>query len=334
MIRAVLIGIAMLVAVQACTSSSQQTKRAEIPVWLTSPPLDSAEVIYGVGSGYSYDEAKQSALKEISGKLITEISSKSNIEISQYNDSVSRSANEQVSSRTVEMQLSNYKVLKSEQVGNEIFVQLSMSKPAFINSTSSRLKEVDDKIKSAMRNVSKKTKLQQLIVVQELEPSINKARSLVLLLQAAGVKQNTDKYLSYYSGVLEKSKELLHKLRFSVSANGALRGIAEQLVAMLNNENISVSISNKKNADAHIRVDGAINSSILFSQHIAQIKLTFKVSDKNSRVIAVREYELSGASVSNKNNAIESAVKSLGNKFKDNGVLASLGVIDKQVMAD
>jgi hypothetical protein len=305
-----------------------------MPAWVSSPPADTAEIIYGIGSSYSYNEARDVALKEITSKLMIEISSQSKSEVSQHNASVARSANQQISSRTMATQLSNYEVLQSEQVGREIFVQVSMSRPAFIKSTSSRLKELDDKIKNSMREFTAKTKLQQLVLVQGLVPEINKARSLVLLLQAAGGQQNADTYLSYYNDVLEISQNLLHQISFNVSPSASLKAFAKHLVALLHNENISATLSNKNNADGFIAVDGRINSSMMFSQHIAQMKVTIKISDRNNRVISVHEYEASGSSVSSKNNAADAAVQALGARFKDDGVLASLGLIEKQLITD
>lgn len=320
----------MLLTVQACMPGAGQEKVTAMPAWVASPSQDTTEYIYGIGSGDSYNAGKESALKEITGKLITEISSKSKSEVSQHNAHVSRSANLEITTRTIETQLSNYEVLKSEQVGREIFVQISMSRPGFIKNTSSRLKEIDNKIKSTMRDASHKTKLQQLIVLQDLEPFINKARSLVLLLQAAGGKQNADERLTYYGDLLSKMDSLTHNVIFNVRASKNLRGFAEHLTALLHSEKISASNTNKKKADAFININGKVNSSVMFSQYIAQIKMTIKISDAKGHVISEKEYESSGSSVSNKNSAVEAAEKSLGNKFKDNGVLASLGLIEKK----
>ncbi len=320
----------MLLTVQACMPGAGQEKVTAMPAWVASPSQDTTEYIYGIGSGDSYNAGKESALKEITGKLITEISSKSKSEVSQHNAHVSRSANLEITTRTIETRLSNYEVLKSEQVGREIFVQISMSRPGFIKNTSSRLKEIDNKIKSTMRDASHKTKLQQLIVLQDLEPFINKARSLVLLLQAAGGKQNADERLTYYGDLLSKMDSLTHKVIFNVRASKNLRGFAEHLTALLHSEKISASNTNKKKADAFININGKVNSSVMFSQYIAQIKMTIKISDAKGHVISEKEYESSGSSVSNKNSAVEAAEKSLGNKFKDNGVLASLGLIEKK----
>ena len=320
----------MLLTVQACMPGAVQEKVTAMPAWVASPSQDTTEYIYGIGSGDSYNAGKESALKEITGKLITEISSKSKSEVSQHNAHVSRSANLEITTRTIETRLSNYEVLKSEQVGREIFVQISMSRPGFIKNTSSRLKEIDNKIKSTMRDASHKTKLQQLIVLQDLEPFINKARSLVLLLQAAGGKQNADERLTYYGDLLSKMDSLTHKVIFNVRASKNLRGFAEHLTALLHSEKISASNTNKKKADAFININGKVNSSVMFSQYIAQIKMTIKISDAKGHVISEKEYESSGSSVSNKNSAVEAAEKSLGNKFKDNGVLASLGLIEKK----
>ncbi len=327
MFKIIVTSVVIILMLQACSMGSKPKPTASIPAWVSQPAADTSATIYGIGSGFSYNDAKEAALKDITGKLITEISSQSKSEVSQFNASVSRSANQQINTRTIETQLSDYKILQTQKVGGELFMQISMSRSGFIKTSSSRLKELDDKIKGTMRGLSKKTKLQQLISIQDLEPDINKARSLVLLLQAAGSKQNTDKYLAYYNNVNKKSNELLYAVRFNVRSSANVQDFAKHLVTLLQNEKISASLSNTKNADAYIQVSGSIKSSVMFSQHISQLKVRIKISDKNKRVISVKEYESSGSSASDAGSASSSAIKIMGDQFKDNGILESLGLI-------
>lgn len=321
--------MALLFVVQACTTSSQ-TMKVSMPAWVLSPSSDTSEIIFGVGSGYSYNEAKQAALREITSKLIINISSHSKSELSVHDALVSRSANEQISTRTVETQLTGYQVLKSEQMGSEMFVQVSMSRPDFIKISSSSLKEIDGKIKAMMQDYSRKSKLQKLMIVQRLIPSIDKARTFVLLLQAAGAKQDTDRYLSYYNEIQYKSKAMLQEINFNINSSANLRGFAKHLIVLLQNENISASFANSKESDADIFIDGAVDSSIIFSQHMANMKITTRVSERNVRGGLVREFESSGSSVSNKKNAIEAAIESLGKQFTEKGVLISLGLVENK----
>ncbi len=327
MIRIITAAIITLFTIQACSLGSKPVKIASVPAWVLTPSADTNNTIYGIGSGFSYNEAKQAALKDITEKLMTEISSQSKSELSVHNASVARSANQQINTRTIETQLSAYKVLKTKQVGEELFMQVSMSRKEFIKNTSSRLKELDDKIRKTLSSQSKKTKLQQLIASQDLRPSITKARSLILLLQAAGGSQNTDQYLAYYGAALKKSTDLLYSLRFNISASKNLNGLAKHLTALLHNENISASVSKSKNGDANIYISGSIKNAIMFSQHISQLKINIKTSDKNNRVISVIEYESSGSSTSSSSSAADSAIKNMSNKFKDKGILKSLGLI-------
>lgn len=327
MTRTIATVIILLLSMQACSLGTKQTKKASIPLWVLTPAADTRATIYGIGSGYSYNDAKEAALKDISGKLITEISSQSKSELSVHNASVSRSANEQINTRTVETQLSDYKVTKSEQVNNELFMQISMSRESFIRNTSTRLKELDDKIRNLIQGISNKPKLQQFIATQDLKPNIAKARSLVLLLQAAGGQQNTDKYLAYYGSALKNSSDLLHNLHFNVSSSKNLKSFAKHLVTLLHNENISASISKSKNGNAQIYISGDTSSNVIFSQHISQLKINIKTSDRNNRAISVVEHESSGSSTSSSVLASASAIKNMGQKIKDNGILKSLGLI-------
>ncbi len=334
MIKLTISGIIMILAIQACSllpGSKKTVKEVSMPAWVLNPPVETSENIYGIGSGFTYNQAKEAALKDIASKLIIEVSSQSKSEVSQFNKNVSSSANQQINTRTIETQLSDYKILQSEQVGSEIFMQIGMSRSGFIKKTSSRLKEIDDKIKIVMRELPSKTKLQQLIAIQDIEPSIAKARRFVLLLQAAGSPNKTDKYLSYYNNVLKKSNSLLYNVRFNVSSDSNTKDFAKHLVALMSNKNISASISNKANADVYINVKGTIKSSVMFSQNISQLKVRIKISDKRKRVISVKEYESSGSSPGSVASSVESAIKSMGDKFKNNGILESLGLVKNNV---
>jgi len=328
MLKALSTAFFILLTLQACSSGSKPVKKQPaFPAWVSNPPNDTTSNIYGTGSGFSPTEAKEAALKDISGKLITKISSQSKSEISQFNDNVARSATQNINTSTVATKLSNYKVVNSEQIGNKLFIQLSISRSEFIKTTTSQLKELDDRIKNTLRSASSKTKLQQLIAYQNLRPTIDNARTLVQLLQAAGGPQNTDKYLADYNKVVKKNSDLLYAVRFSVSSNASLNGFAEHLVALLHNKNISASIGKKSNADAHIQISGSIKTSTAFSQHMSQLVVNIKISDKNRRIISVREYESSGSSATDSNSASDSAIKSMGAQFKNNGILASLGLL-------
>ncbi|VAW65185.1 hypothetical protein MNBD_GAMMA11-176 [hydrothermal vent metagenome] len=329
MLKIISIALFILLTLQSCSFGSKPVKKqASFPAWVSNPPNDTSSKIYGTGSGFSPVEAKEAALKDISGKLITKISSQSKSEISQFNDSVARSATQNINTSTVATQLSNYKVVNSTQIGDKLFIQLSISRSEFIKTTTSQLKELDDKIKSTLRSASRKTKLQQLIASQNLRPTIDKARTLVRLLQAAGGTQNTDKYLAYYNDIIRKTNDLLYAVRFRVSSNASLNGFAQHLVTLLHNKNISASMGSKGRADAHIQISGNIKTSTAFSQHMSQLTVNIKISDKNNRVISVREYESSGSSTTDSNSASSSAIKSMGAQFKNNGVLASLGLLE------
>jgi len=317
----------LILSTQACIPNLKKSKAPAIPAWATLPPADTTQSIYGVGSAFSFAEAKKVAMKSISEKLITKISSQTKSELSQFNSSVSRNINQQINVSTVETQLSGVQVVKSKQVKGEFFVQVVMSRPAFIKSTTSRFNEQDQKIRRAVNSLSKQSKLQQMISVNNVMTAIGKAKGLLRLLEAADSSHNVDKHVKYYSDVVAKANDIRYKVRFHVRAERGMQKVAQKIVSLLQAENLSATARNIKNSDINIYVSGRFKNTVVFSQYFSQLKVSLKISDKNGRVAAVKNFDASGSSFRNHSESSEKAISEVEATFNKKGMFASLGLI-------
>src|SRR5205085_3613701 len=70
---------------------SVRGERAE-PAWVSQPPPNSAEWLYGVGEGTDLEEAKRNALKDAAGRLRVSLSSKTQRSVKEDNGAVYSSA--------------------------------------------------------------------------------------------------------------------------------------------------------------------------------------------------------------------------------------------------
>lgn len=96
--------------------------------WWFNPPEDTVEFMYGLGEGFTLQQARQAALADIAGKLSTEISSSLN-RLAQENDGrFNESVRQEVSSQTANVELSQFQVIQSYQSNSMLRVLVRLDR--------------------------------------------------------------------------------------------------------------------------------------------------------------------------------------------------------------
>lgn len=114
-----------------CQQTKPLTKPAKIiPAWYISPPIDNDITLYGIGEGKTKDDAIQSALANLAGKLGTQIQAHEKLIKTQYTSAYRY--NEEINQRTIEstirkITLNQYKVVESEHVDYQQFLAMVSS---------------------------------------------------------------------------------------------------------------------------------------------------------------------------------------------------------------
>lgn len=300
--------------------------KPDLPEWIANPKGDDTDFMYGIGEGETLAKAVQSAINSISGKLATVVSSNISSETTLNQGKSSVYFNEQVKTKTFDTKLTNYEVVRSQFQDEHYYAMLKMSRSAFVNDTLARLKIIDDRINSQISVASKISKLQHFLTLNEVNPAIEEATSLVFLLQAASPDFNSAKYLSAYHQYNAQLNELPFNLKFKVEADAKIIEVADVIIRVLGNEKLAASLSKKAQADASIIITGMALNSTIFSEYATQLRIKIQVKDKSGRLINTKEHIVGGSSLSNYGSAKNTALKLLEEKLVNEGAYAIFGV--------
>lgn len=101
-----------------------------IPAWFISPPKDNEVTLFGLGEGKTKDDAIQSALSNLAGKLGTEIHANEKLIKTQYTSAYRY--NEEINQQTIEstihkITLNQYQIVEFKHFGYQQFLALVSS---------------------------------------------------------------------------------------------------------------------------------------------------------------------------------------------------------------
>lgn len=311
------------------SSQNQTTQHATLPEWVKSPPGDDTDNMYGIGEGYSLDGAKQSALKDIAGKLATHIKSETENRTYLQNNHLDSTYKQRIKTQVKETKLTSYEVLKTAQQAGQYYVIISMSRAAFIKDKQNQLSQITSKIETVLENVEAKNKLIQLVRYNRSIQLSNQARPLIYLINAADPQANLQHYLDGYRQYEQKEKHLSENTRFFLTSNSEFTPLTTQIKKMLQTNGFQVT--NRTSADSILEIQGTIAEQDIFSTKSVNINFNVLTKTKSGQLIGNEAYQLYGSSVSNfetsRQLAFGKLVKKLSNKH---GIYQMLGLNKKK----
>jgi len=165
-----------------CSAKREITSQptASLPDWYTSPPVNDAQWLNGVGSGSTVQEATQVALSDLLAKLSVRVESRFSSEMSYNSYGFQETTTSQIRSDVARVRISNYEVVTSKQVRFDQYVVLVRSdRKGFIRSLADEIsagfRTIDHKLNEAQKdNPLKRYRTAQQLVkdAEALMPSI------------------------------------------------------------------------------------------------------------------------------------------------------------------
>lgn len=304
---------------------SNTQSNADIPEWVKTPPGDSSVSMYGIGEGYNLESAKQSALKDIAGKLATNVKSESENRDYLYNGMGSSAFQQKVNTQVKDTKLTNYEVLKTTQSQGQYYALIAMSRAAFVKDKLDQLTEVNSKIETELHQVKQKNNLLQLVSYNNAIQLANQARPLIYLIHAADSQQNKQADLKAYRGYEQAEKRLSETTKFFLSSEPSLAPLVHQIKRVLQTNGFQVG--SKASADSLLEIRGSIEEADIFSTKSVKINFDVLVKTNTGQLVSSKSYQLTGSSVSTFKAARQSAMNKLTSKLKDKaGVYEMLGL--------
>ncbi|KZZ34788.1 MULTISPECIES: LPP20 family lipoprotein [unclassified Oleiphilus] len=298
-----------------------------IPSWVKRPPADDSQFMYGVGEGDNLDSAKQSALKDIAGKLSTNVSSESENRDYLSNGVSESSFSQKVNTRIQDVKLSGFDVRESLKRANKHYVLLAMKRSTFVADKVNQLNEVNNSIDAELQGLSGKNKLLQLLAYNQANTYAIQGRELVSLIHAADPSQNKQGDLDRYRSFVQKEKALLEQTKFSLNSDASLKPLVRHIKKIMQTNGFQVT--SPMRADSIIELEGSIKEKEIFSTKMVNIDLEILVKTDSEQLVSSNSYQLKGSSVSSFDSSRDKAMQQIANEVKSKiDVYRMLGLVN------
>lgn len=201
----------------SCSKPSPEPQAVGYPNWYLNPAPNSMLNLYGVGEGRNLNEATNSALENLSSRLLVTVKSNTTISEKSYRDFreyASSTTTQEISSKTAELGFKNYKVDYSAYYAGKNLVQVSIKKDDLISTLKSDIEvlysELDFIKKQSFDSLTLYLKEQELLV--KFYASSNKAQ----ILDSLG---HDSKFIQKTNALRDDINSLKNRATFYVTAD-------------------------------------------------------------------------------------------------------------------
>lgn len=305
----------VLLQISGCSSVPEASKRTSIPSWVQTPQGDTNIYIYGIGEGLNLEEAKKNGLRDIAGKIATNISSQSESKASDHDGSSSRYFRQKVNTFIKDTKLSSYETIKIVQNNDQFYVLIAMSRSAFIKENQSRLDEIDHEIEMQLAGMPNDNKLVQLVVYNKIVQLSIEAKDVIVLLRVTDSSFNETPYLNAYRSYQQKEKELSETTQFSIRSTASMKPLSIQIKKALQMNGFQIDTDSTP--DSIIELVGAIKESEIFSTKNVSVKFDILVKANSDQLIKSSNYHLNGSSTTSFSIARDNAFSQFAVRLKN-----------------
>ncbi|OCL86599.1 LPP20 family lipoprotein [Arcobacter porcinus] len=129
----------------SCSNNKPEPQALSYPNWYLNPTQNTLTTLYGVGEGRTLTEATNSALDNLSSRLLVTVQSNITITEKSYRDFreyATSTTNSEISSKTAELGFKNYKIDESIYFSGKNIVQVSIKKDDLIQTIKSDIEKL------------------------------------------------------------------------------------------------------------------------------------------------------------------------------------------------
>jgi hypothetical protein len=287
--------------------------KSKTPEWAIDQVPDTAHTLYGVGSGRSIEAAKQSALEDIAGKLITNVQSTTKQLTQASNGKVSESFSRNIQTSVEKMGLGGYVVDKSEKKGKTHWVRLSLEKSKLFNTTKTQLNPVMLELNDFFASLGRKSALSARLEQEHVASLISDARGKAFVMSAANqgykVSALQQKLAAYESALNSK----VNNLSVYIQAGNQMGEFGEKLAHQFGQEGWVASTRAPKANSIKISLNGSFRDGIQFGAKFSAATVDVRVTNELGELVSQQQLNIHGTSQSSHQLARQIAV----NKFID-----------------
>ncbi len=297
------------------------------PSWFIQPKQNNASALYGVGDGFSLEDATKSALADTAARLVVSISSESSLLREENQNSTNEEMRQQIKQNIEKIEFVNFKVSRSEKIQSQFFVEVEMPRDQFVSAQKDKLSLLDKQISNLNKNISSQNLIQKRAALVSMLDYLKQAEILARILQAAGENANLKQELDLIASTQDELNKLTDKVEFYFEIKSPA-AISSVIRTALNKEKIKIAKSKSNSANqVEISIDSTSKTGSVYGSNITKLKIDFenKVAGK---VIASNSIEVAGSSTIDEKESYAAAVEALKDKIAQDGILKILGILN------
>ena len=301
-------------------------KFSDLPIWYVSVTPNDGQNLYGVGEGYTLEEATKAALAYAAARIIVSVSSQSSLLREENNSSTNEEMRQKINQNIEKIDFVNFVVTKSVDYKTKIYAEIAIDREQFIRAQREKSEYLDQKIANLQKNIPSQNLIQKRNSLIELVDLLKQGELLARILQAAGEDSDVKKKLSMLADTQNQLAKLNDKVEFYFEF-GINQEIATIISNALNKERISV-VKTKTNASNQVAVEvsSSKKSSEIYGAYITKIKLNFE-NKSAGKIIASNSIEVSGSSTISEKESYAASLEVFKEKVTNDGILKILGII-------
>lgn len=299
---------------------------SHIPQWVLTPPADNTQALYGVGERRTLDQATTAALVEIAGKLGTAIKADTSIRAATVNDQIQESFEENIKANVANTEFSDYEVVKTEQNENSYWVLVKVDKGKMANNLKSKLDQSTSELKHEFQTFQKVTSLQKAESRPELQSKLDTMKANAMTLRAI---DNTFDVKPVFSDIHNKEnilREARDAILVRIKYDKNTEIFAGKLETMLTEQKVKIAKGAASVGETLISITGGVDYRTLMKVHYAKMNVDIRAIDDTGKILATSIHQITGASPTNDESALEQANYLLAKKLKEEGLLHSVGL--------
>jgi len=184
--------LTVLVIFFSACGGSPKPEVISYPSWYLNPPANNGSFLYGVGEGSNINIAKAAALSFVSESLSLTVSSKlrKSESSSSYNgnENTYRSTVSSLKAQAKDMEFSEYKIVKNEQIGSRIVLLVEVSRHKLFADQKAKLDLYTKELKAEVKDIQKYPLLKQAQLYKERAKKRYILKSMALLTKTINSK--------------------------------------------------------------------------------------------------------------------------------------------------
>jgi len=318
-----------LIFLSACASSNKTD--GAIPDWYISSPNNNNSYLYGVGQGYSLENATKSALENAASKLMVTISSTSSLLIEESRTDVNEEMRKQISQNIEKINFTGFEVEKSKKITNQYYILIKIPKTKFVKQQEEGLLALKTKISNLDKNSLNTNPIKRRNALTTINSLTKELEIKARILNGAGVKSNLDEILKLNTNYHNQLDKFSNEIEFYLTKNGnSYNQKARQIVKnALNKEKITVTnkVNSRNKNQIILRIDIKSFSKEVYGNYMTRLDINFNNIAQN-KTIASKSIQVTGGSVISKKQSAMAALKNLEEKIKADNILKTIGIID------